>query len=398
MSLSLKGKTAIVGIGETPTDRLGRKPGETRRGTPEFLSWAARLALADAGLTKKDLDGQGLAAIYATNYAQPFWPEEAANILGISPGLLMAGGNGGSSAVSLVGQAAAAINSGLAELVLCVAAAAPFVESAAGIQSSDTRDFEIPFGIMWPNNKIALIMRRHMHEYGTSLDHVGKIAVTARYHASLNPNAYLKKPITLDDYKDSRPISDPVRLLDCVMPVNGGKAFIVASAERAKDLAKPPVYILGCGEKHNPNYGPSDHSNPLITGIKDSGGTAFKMAEVSHQDIDFLALYDDYVIIVLMQIEDLGFCQKGDVKFFDSTDFTIRGKLPIQTGGGMINCGQPSTAGGMLHVIETVRQLRGHGGERQVKDAKVGLATGLGGVAYGKNFSGTAVAIMGNRS
>ena len=396
--MSLKGKTAVVGIGETPVDRLGRKPGEPRRGTPEFLSWAARLALEDAGLTKKDLDGQGLAAIYATNYAQPFWPEEAANILGISPGLLIAGGNGGASAVSLVGQAAAAINSGLADLVLCVAAHAPFVDTPAGIQSSDTRDFELPFGIMGPNNKIALIMRRHMHEFGTSLDHVGKIAVTARYHASLNPSAYLKKPITLEDYKESRPISDPVKLLDCVMPANGGKAFIVASAERAKALSKPPIYLLGYGEKHNPNYGPSDHSNPLITGIKDSGATAFRMAEVSHRDIDFLALYDDYVIIVLMQIEDLGFCQKGDMKFFESTDFSFRGNLPIQTGGGMINCGQPSTAGGMLHVIEAVRQLRGDGGARQVKDAKVGLATGLGGVAYGKNFSGTAVAILGNRS
>jgi len=237
-----------------------------------------------------------------------------------------------------------------------------------------------------------------MHEFGTSLDHVGKIAVTARYHASLNPSAYLKKPMTLEEYKESRLISDPVRLLDCVMPANGGKAFIVASAERAKDLAKPPIYILGYGEKHNPNYGPSDHSNPLITGIKDSGATAFKMAEVSHRDINLLALYDDYVIIVLMQIEDLGFCQKGDMKFFESTDFSFRGNLPIQTGGGMINCGQPSTAGGMLHVIEVVRQLRGDGGERQVKNAKVGLATGLGGVAYGKNFSGTAAAILGNRS
>jgi len=197
--MSLKGKAAVVGIGETPTDRLGRKPGEPRRGTSEYLSWAARLALEDAGLTKKDLDGQGLAAIYATNYAQPFWPEEAANILGISPGLLIAGGNGGASAVSLVGQAAAAINSGLADLVLCVGAHAPFVDSPAGIQSSDTRDFELPFGIMGPNNKIALIMRRHMHEFGTSLDHVGKIAVTARYHASLNPTAYLKKPITLEE-------------------------------------------------------------------------------------------------------------------------------------------------------------------------------------------------------
>lgn len=396
--MSLKGKAAVVGIGETPVDRLGRKPGEPRRDTPEFLSWAARLALEDAGLTKKDLEGQGLASIYTTTYSQPFWPEEAANILGISPGLLIAGGNGGSSAVSVLGQAAAAITAGVVDLVLCVSAAAPFVERRGGVPSGDTRDFELPFGIFSPTNKIALLMRRHMHEFGTQLDHVGKIAVTGRYHASMNPNAYLKKPLTLEEYKESRLISDPIRLLDCVMPANGGKAFILASTDRAKDLVKPPVSLLGYGERHNPSYGPKSHSNPLITGIKDSGETAFKMAGVTHQDIDFLELYDDYVIVVLVQIEDLGFCEKGDLKFFESTDFSIRGKLPIQTGGGMINCGQPSTAGGMLHITEAVRQLRGEAGERQVKDAKIGLVTGLGGVSYGKNFGGTAVAILGDEA
>jgi len=316
--MSLKGKAAIVGIGDTPVDRLGRKPGDPRRATPEYLSWAARLALEDAGLTKKDLDGQGLASIYTTTYSQPFWPEEATSILGISPGLLIAGGNGGSSAVSVLGQAAAAIAVGVVDLVLCVAAAAPFVERGGGVPSGDTRDFELPFGIFSPTNKIALLMRRHMHEFGTSLDHVGKIAVTARYHASLNPTAYLKKPLTLEEYKESRLISDPVRLLDCVMPANGGKAFIIASAERAKTLQKPPVYLLGYGERHNPSYGPKDHSNPLITGILDSGETAFKMAGVSRQEIDLLGLYDDYVIVVLVQIEDLGFCEKGDVRIADA--------------------------------------------------------------------------------
>ncbi len=396
--MSIKGKAAIVGIGETPVDRLGRKTGEPRTTMSQFLSGAARLALEDAGLTKKDLDGQGMAAIYTTNYAQPFWPDEAAEILGISPGLLLGGGNGGASAVSLIGQAAAAIDAGLVDLVLCVAASAPFVESHGGIQAEDTRDFEIPYGMMGPNSKIALVMRRHMHEYGTTLDHLGKIAVTSRYHASLNPRAYLKKPMSLDEYKNSRLIADPIRLLDCVMPANGGKAYIVASPERAKQLAKPPVFVLGFGEKNNPSYGPRAQSDPLIMGIKDSGETAFKMAGVTRKDVDFLGMYDDYIIIVLMQIEDLGFCQKGDTKFFDSTDFTFQGDLPIQTSGGLINCGQPSTAGGMVHVVEAVRQLRGEAGQRQVKDAKIGLVTGLGGVAYGKNLSCTTVALLGKES
>ncbi|MBI4491118.1 MAG: thiolase family protein [Deltaproteobacteria bacterium] len=394
--MGLKGRAAIVGCGETPVDRLGRKPGEPRRSSAEYLAWAARLALKDAGLTKKDIEGQGLAAIYTTNYPLPFWPEEAAEILGISPGLLLGGGNGGASAVSLLGQAAAAIGSGLVELVLCVAAAAPFVESYPVIHPTDSRDFEIPYGMMGPNSKVALVMRRHMHDYGTTLDHLGKIAVTSRYHATLNPNAYLRKPLTLEEYKNSRLIADPMRLLDCVMPANGGKAFVVASPERAKTLPKPPVFLLGFGERDNPTFGPRAYSDALVMGIRESGKIALEMAGVTHSDIDFLELYDDYIVIVLMQIEDLGFCQKGDTRFFESTDFSHKGELPIQTGGGMINCGQPSTAGGILHIIEAVTQLRGEGGERQVAKAKKGLVTGLGGVAYGKNLGCTAVAILGN--
>jgi acetyl-CoA acetyltransferase len=120
-----------------------------------------------------------------------------------------------------------------------------------------------------------------------------------------------------------------------------------------------------------------------------------EMANVKHGDIDFLELYDDYIIVVYLQIEDLGFCAKGDLAFFDKTDFTFKGQIPIQTGGGMINCGQPSTAGGMLHVLEAVRQLRGDGGERQVAGAKTGLVSGLGVLPYGKNLGCCAVAVLG---
>jgi acetyl-CoA acetyltransferase len=394
--MSLRGKAAIAGIGETPVDRLGGKPGEPRKSTAEYLSWAVRLALDDAGLKKKDLDGQGLAAIYTTNHSQPFWPEEAANILGMSPAVSLAGGNGGASAVSLLGHAAAMIDSGIVDLVLVVSAAAPFSERGrARVEPADTRDFEMPFGVLGPNSKISFVMSRYMHESGMTADHFGKIAVTARYHATLNPDAYLKKPLTLEEYKTSRLISDPIRLYDCVLPANGGKAYIMASPERARTLSKPPVHLLGWGERNNASAGPRASANPLITGIRESGAAAFAMAGVARDDIDFLALYDDYVPIIMLQIEDLGFCKKNDREFFERTDFTIKGDLPIQTGGGMINCGQPSTTGGMLHVIEAVRQLRGEGGPRQVAGAKVGLVTGLGAVNYGKNFGCTAAAILG---
>jgi acetyl-CoA acetyltransferase len=310
--------------------------------------------------------------------------------------MLFAGGTGGAGSVSLLGQMSAAINSGMIDLAMCIGAAAPFSEHhGGGLQPGDMRDFEIPFGTMGPNSKIAMVMRRHMHEYGTTLDHLGKIAVAGRYHASLNPSAYLRKPITIDDYKNSRLVADPVRLLDCVLPANGGKAYILASPERAKKLRKPPVYLLGFGERSNPSYGPRAASDALVMGIKDAGKVAMEMADVKHSDIHFLQLYDDYIIVVYLQIEDLGFCAKGDLGYFERTDFTFKGQLPIQTGGGMINCGQPSTAGGTLHVLEAVRQLRGEGGERQVPDARIGLVSGLGVLPYGKNLGCCAVAVLG---
>ena len=397
--MSIRNKAAIVGIGETPTDRLGSKPGEPRKSSAEYVSWAMRLALEDAGLSLKDFNGQGLGVTIPTAYPQPFWPEEVAEILGITPGFLLGGATGGAGSVSLLGGMAAAINSGLIDVALCVGAAAPFSEHfGGGIQPGDMRDWEIPYGTMGPNSKIAMVMRRHMHEYGTTLDHLGKIAVAGRYHASLNPAAYLRKPITIEDYKNSRLVADPVRLLDCVLPANGGKAYILASPECAKKLRKRPVYLKGFGERSNPSYGARAGSDALIMGVKDAGKVAMEMAGVKHSDIHFLELYDDYIIVVYLQIEDLGFCGKGDLDYFERTDFTFKGQLPIQTGGGMINCGQPSTAGGTLHILEAVRQLRGEGGDRQVPNAKMGLVSGLGVLPYGKNLGCCAVAVLGNEA
>ena len=179
--MSLRGTAAIVGIGETPTDRLGSKPGEPRKSSAEYLSAAMRLALEDAGLTLKDFQGEGLGATIPTAYPQPFWPEEVAEILGITPGFLLGGATGGAGAVSLLGGMAAAINSGIIDLALVIGAAAPFSENfGGGIQPGDMRDWEIPFGTMGPNSKIAMVMRRHMHEYGTTVDHFGKIAAAGR--------------------------------------------------------------------------------------------------------------------------------------------------------------------------------------------------------------------------
>jgi acetyl-CoA acetyltransferase len=395
--MSIRNSAVIVGIGETPTDRLGSKPGEPRKSSAEYISWAMHLALEDAGLSLKDFQGQGLGVTIPTAYPQPFWPEEVAEIAGITPGFLLGGATGGAGAVSLLGGMAAAISSGLIDIALVVGSAAPFSEHwGGGIQPGDMRDWEIPYGTMGPNSKIAMVMRRHMHQYGTTLDHLGKIAVAGRYHATLNSMALLRAPMTIEDYKNSRLVADPVRLFDCVMPANGGRAFILASPQRAKSLKKKPVYLKGFGERSNPSYGPRAGSDALVMGVKDAGRVAMEMAGVTHRDINFLQLYDDYIIVVYLQIEDLGFCEKGDLEFFERTDFTFSGQLPIQTSGGMINVGQPSTAGGTLHILESVRQLRGEGGTRQVPNAKIGLCSGLGVLPYGKNLGCCAVAVLGN--
>ncbi|HZH83605.1 MAG TPA: hypothetical protein VFD87_10685, partial [Phototrophicaceae bacterium] len=176
--MSIRNQAAIVAIGETPTDRLGSKPGEPRKSSAQYISSAMHLALEDAGLSLKDFQGQGLGVTIPTAYPQPFWPEEVAEILGITPGFLLGGATGGAGAVSLLGGMAAAINSGIIDIALVVGAAAPFSEHfGGGIQPGDMRDWEIPYGTMGPNSKIAMVMRRYMHEYGATLDHFGKIAV-----------------------------------------------------------------------------------------------------------------------------------------------------------------------------------------------------------------------------
>ena len=373
--MGLRGTTAIVGVGETRPDRFSGKTGEPSISMPQYLSTATRLALADAGLGPRDFDGQGFGAVISTNHPQPFWPEEAAEILGISPGLLLAGGQAGAAAVSLLGQAAAAIESGLVELVLVVAASAPLSEHGLDSQTYETRDFEAPFGVMGANSKIAMVMRRHMHEYGTKPEHLGRLAVAARRQAGLNPIAYLREPIAIEDYLSSRLIADPLRLLDCVLPANGGKAYVVASAKRAQELGQRAIYIRGFGERSNPSYGDRMASDMLVTGIAEAGRTALDMAGITRTELDFLQLYDNYLIIVQMQLEDLGFCAKGDTRFLERTDFSSTGDLPIQTGGGMINYGQPNTTGGLLHVIEAVHQLRSNAGARQVPRAQKSVST-----------------------
>ncbi len=393
----MRGEVAIVGYGETPVSRARVDKGEQRLTAEEYYAWAMELTLNNCGLTKQDFDGQGLGVIGAIWPHSEIWSAEIVQNLGISPKLLLRADHGGASAAALLLQSAFAIHSGLVDIVLCLGADAPMsVQNGSGLRTWRYElDHLIPYGMMGPNSMIAFVMQRHMFQYGTKREQFGKISVAQRYNAGLNPNAYLRNPITIDDYLKSRPISDPILLLDAVISVNGGLGFVVASAKKAKQLTEKPVYLLGFGEKHNYSHGSIYQPDVTVTGVTQAARDAFKMAKAKQEEISFFQPYDDYTAIVLMQFEDAGFCKKGDGgKFVENNDLTLKGDLPTNTGGGQLSAGQPGMAGGFVHVVEAVRQLKDEAGGRQVKGAEFGFVTGLGGLTFGGNLVNSFALIL----
>lgn len=388
----MRGEVAIVGYGRTPYTRL--RPGEPELTVDEYIAWAADLALQKAGLSKNDFDDQGLAVAHAEAAHTVNWSAAVAETLGISPKVLLRADQGGASASSLLIRAAAMIKAGIVDRVLVVGADTPLsIPSAApGLPLSPERtrgiywDFQGPFGVMGASAQFGLIQQRYMHDYPVTLEQLGKIAVTTRYHASLNPQAIYRKPFTVEEYVGSRVLTDPIRLLDCVPIVNGGLAFIVTSAESARKITDKPVYLLGFGETNNYYHGPRTKPDVTSTGFVKAGPEAMRMAGVSHKDIEFFQPYDDYPFIVMMTMEDWGFCKKGEGgRFVDERNFRFDGDFPLLTDGGQLSGGQPGGAiGGFQPLIEAVTQLRGEAGERQVKDASIGASCGFGGIPYGR--------------
>ena len=400
----MKGKVAIVGVGRTPYSRS--KPGEPKRTVDEYIAWAADLALTDAGMTKNDFDDQGLAVSHAEVAHTVNWSAATAENLGISPAALIRGDQGGASAASMLIRAAAMIEAGIVDRVLVVGADTPLdmPSIAPGLPLSPERtrgvfwDFQGPFGVMGANGQFSLIQRRYQHQYGLEPETLGKVAVATRYHASLHPGAIFRKPITVDEYVNSRLLSDPIRLLDCVPIVNGGLAYIVTSTETARTLTDRPVRLLGFGECNNYYHGSRSLPDITTTGFVKAAPKAFAMAGLERKDVDFLNPYDDYPIIVAMTIEDWGFCAKGEApRFIDEHDLLHTGDFPISTDGGQLSGGQPGGAiGGFMPLVESVIQLRGQAGDRQVKGARIGAACGFGGIPYGRPGRSCISLLLGN--
>ena len=253
---------------------------------------------------------------------------------------------------------------------------------------------------MGANAQFGLVHARYLHQYQIKPEHLGKIAVTTRYHASLNPGAIYRKPFTLEEYLGSRILSDPVRLLDCVPMVNGGLAYIVTSVETARKLTDKPIYLLGFGEVSNYYHGSRNQPDITYTGFEQAAPDAFRMAGVQHKDIDVFEPYDDYPMVVLIQMEDYGFCKKGEgAKFVEERDLTFKGNFPISTDGGQLSGGQPGGAiGGFMPLIEAVTQLRGEAGERQVKGAAIAAASGFGGMTYARNNRSCVTLVLGSEA
>jgi acetyl-CoA acetyltransferase len=387
---------AVASVGETEKRRP--KTVEAYRSLEELYAEATRLTLDGTGLTKDDVDGLGVInaavetpPIYAGRLAETLGFEDLAWTVGVD--------TGGSSALSLLAQGALAVRAGAAEAFLCLGADAPVDPRKADGElfprdpSGYVKNFVDPFGTQGPNSRLAHVQRVHMDEHGTTREQLAAVSVVQRRHAGLNPLAYLQEPVSVEDYLDCDPIADPVGLLDCVIPVDAGFGVLLVSAERAAELPVEPVHVSGFGECTNHGTGPKP--DVTTTGVAAAGPGALASAGVDPDEVDFVQLYDDYPIVVAMQLEDLGYCEKGEAgPLLASTDLGYDGELPLNTGGGQLSVGQSGMAAGFVQLCEGVRQLQGDGGDRQVPDATRGVVTGVGGVAYGKNLRHASVAVL----
>jgi len=368
---SVSGRYAIVGVG---TSRFGKLQGVSTMG---FTLEASKRAIDDAGLSRDAIDGV-LVMMPAVMGEQHGWAARVAAYLGIEPTYAATMDLGGATACGSVQTAVAAIAAGYCHTVLCCFATQNWPQGVT--MQLFGSEFQVPYGDVGAITLMAHIKRRQQHEFAYRDEHYGQIAVTWRQHAQLNPEAQMRKPMSLDDYLASRWVAEPLRLLDCCPSTDGGGACLVTSLERARDLARPPVRILGAGQSHASELihpaGPNGHG----WGGTPAAAHAFRMADVTPQDIDVAQLYDAFTPRVIHDLVAWGFCAPEDVgDFISAGSLSLTGTLPANTAGGLISEGHLS---GFGHVREAVRQLRGDCGPRQVPGAELCLVTGYGGAPH----------------
>ncbi|MBO4123677.1 thiolase [Cupriavidus gilardii] len=386
---SLRGGVAIVGVGQAG---LGEAHGKTEM---EILVEAAKAAVKDAGMSMREIDGIATASVGATMWVMP-----VAEYLGIRPKFVDSTMIGGSSFVAHMLPAMLALEAGLCDAVLVCYGSNQRTSTVgrAGIAKVrsvlDPQPYENPYQPMQPITSYALAAARHMHQYGTTREHLAEVAVAARKWAQMNPDALMRDPLSIDDVLNARMVSDPLSVRDCCLVTDGAGAYVMVRAERAKDLAKPPVYVLG---NATATWHRQISSMPDLTvsAAKESGERAFAMAGVKPADVDVLELYDAFTINTLLFLEDLGFCAKGEGgPFVSGGAIAPGGRLPVNTNGGGLSCVHPGMYG-MFITIEAVRQLRGECGQRQVAGAEIALVHGNGGTLSSQSTAilGTAAAL-----
>jgi acetyl-CoA acetyltransferase len=372
---------ALAGVAESD---LGKVPGKT---AIQLAAEASARALADAGLTKADVDG-----LFTFGFGR-MGSVQFGEYLRIRPRYSDSSFMGGSTPVAFVGHAAAAISAGLCEVALVCYGSTQASDAARrlGGAAEDPRlpssQYERPFGMPTPLGAYALAATRHMAIYGTTAEQLAEIAVATRAWASLNPVAMMRDPLTIADVLGSPVIASPLHRLDCCLVTDGGGALVITTRERARDLRRPPVSVLGVAETHTHQI-ISQMPDLTVTGAAHTGPRAFAMAGLTPSDIDVTEIYDSFTITVLLTLEDLGFCKKGEGGAFVSRQRTAPGgEFPLNTQGGGLSYCHPGVFG-IFTVIEGVRQLRGESGARQVADARTALCHGTGGVL---SASGTVI-------
>jgi acetyl-CoA acetyltransferase len=380
----LRGSAAIAGVA---TFGCGEALGFTDM---ELLARSARAAVADAGLKMSDIDGVCTASAGAA-----MWPMPVIEYLGLNPRYIDGTMLGGSSFIAHLLPAMQAIRSGQCSAVLVCYGSAQRTstlgrrEIGQARRHLDPQPYEHPYEPMFPVSAYALAASRHMHEFGTTREQLADVAVAARAWARLNPEAFMRDPLTREDVLASRMVSDPLSVRDCCLVTDGGGAYVLVSAERAKTLPNKPVYVLGNATAVW-NRQVSSMPDLTVTAARQSGREAFAMAGLAPKDMDVVQLYDAFTINTILFLEDLGFCAKGEGgRFVEGGAIAPGGALPVNTNGGGLSCVHPGMYG-IFALIEAVRQLRGECGERQVSGAKTAVAHGNGGM-----LSSQATAVLG---
>lgn len=381
----MNSKAIISGVHDT---KMGALPEST---CMTLHTEAGLGAIEDAGLKVSDIDG--LLAAYSFTSPQLMLGSVFAEYVGMQPKVSASISMGGVTAGLQIAQAVALVESGMCRHVLCLTGDNRLTGLGEKVQAAlagvGHPQYEQPYGMSVPA-AFAQAAQVYMHEFGMTHEHMAAVAVNQRANAARHPNAHMKKPITMEDVRNSKMVASPLRMLDCCLVSDGGAAVIVSAGDAARDLPKTAVQILGVGEGHTHEHifmAPS-----LVDfGCKDSAAIALGKAGLKHADVDCAHLYDCFTSTLLICLESMGFYDRGEAgRAALAGEFAINGRFPVNTNGGLLSYGSSGAAGGMCHVIEAVRQLRRECGDRQVKDAEVAFAHTLGGI-----FSGHCSIVLG---